>query len=266
MNLRIGTTLAAIALATLCPGNLRAQSPYPFSAVVALLYAQERVMCSAVILTDRHVLTAAHCVCNQVPLYVFVGTSVFVEPNRPGVQKKLDLKVGQVALMIPDFCDRYQRDPLEAMKAGDIALLLLENKLDDELVAPVLLDTPPSDGGVELEQFFIVGWGESDNFWRPGRKQYARIEILSRLCTAQDAAAKNCAAGQEIVAARPPADTCYADSGGGLYGRGKDGRLYLLGITSRAMQPTPGGMCGTGGIYTSLEAPNVRRWLAEILK
>jgi hypothetical protein len=46
---------------------------------------------------------------------------------------------------------------------------------------------------------------------------------------------------------------------GGVYVFGLDNKVYLVGVTSRGVDPT--GKCGPGGIYVLLSAPPIRDWL-----
>lgn len=237
-----------------------ATNKHSFPAVAALEYAGGRVLCSSVVLTDRFLLTAAHCVCQELPTFAFIGRTIFQE-SEPGRQWRLDLTFDKPSFFSPDFCERYSISKTATMRGADLALLRFTQPLSEEIVEAVLGSETISDGSLNIEQAFAVGWGESNNFWRPGRKNYATLNLTARLCSEADQQQSGCKAGVEALAANPPHDTCFADSGGGLYGRDSEGIMHLLGITSRSSKETPDDMCGAGGIYTSLEAPPVREWL-----
>jgi trypsin len=233
-----------------------------FPSVVALEYSAGRILCSAVVLTDRLVLTAAHCVCAELPLNVFIGRTVFPEENA-GLHWRADLKLEKPAFFSADFCSRYSTASAEAIRGNDLALLRFASPLLPGIQKILLRRGEPSDPSQSFARIFAVGWGESINFWRPGRKTLAELDLIARPCSSDDELNKDCKAGIELLAARPPHDTCFADSGGGLYGVKSDGTFYLLGITSRASSVTPNNMCGSGGIYTSVEAPVVRKWISS---
>jgi hypothetical protein len=238
------------------------QSIPSFPSVVALEYAAGRILCSGVVLTDRLVLTAAHCVCAELPLNVFIGRTVFPEENA-GLHWRADLKLERPAFFSADFCLRYSTDSAEAIRGNDLALLRFTSPLQPGIQKILLRRGEPPDPSQSFARIFAVGWGESINFWRPGRKTLAELDLIARLCTPEDELKHDCKAGIEMMAARPPHDTCFADSGGGLYGVKSDGTFSLLGITSRASRETPNNMCGAGGVYTSVEAPSVHKWITS---
>jgi hypothetical protein len=250
------------ALSGIVTVNASAADAPAFPAVAALEYAAGRVLCSGVVLTDRFVLTAAHCVCAELPVSAFIGRSVFPESNL-GLQWRVDLELERPSFFVADFCERFAANPVEGIRGTDLALLQFTAPLSPDIRNAVLRSGQPSDSSRSFTNIFAVGWGESINFWRPGRKNSAELDLIARLCSAEDELRYGCKANIEAVAARPPHDTCFADSGGGLYGVEAGGAFYLIGITARASKETPNNMCGAGGIYTSLEGPRVRAWLLQ---
>lgn len=251
----------AMALAT--SGTAPAADAPSFAGVVALEYAEQRILCSGVVLTERLVLTAAHCLCAEIPIYAFIGRTVFSAENA-GLQRRVNLALARPSFFLPDFCARYAVNRLETMRGNDLALLSFEHPLSNEL-RDIVLDSPLSKPDLQFERILAAGFGESNNLWRPGRKSFAELDLIARLCSAADEQQDGCKAQVEMIASRPPHDTCYADSGGGLYGVTSEGYFYLLGITARGWKATANDMCGVGGIYTSLEAVDVRTWLSHEL-
>lgn len=96
-----------------------------------------------------------------------------------------------------------------------------------------------------------VGYGTHDpqNPTMNARHQ-VDIFIMDVWCLAQNP--YGCFEGYEFVAAGVGReDTCYGDSGGGVFYRTAGGRWQLVALTSRAMF-YPGIECGAGGIYVRI--------------
>ncbi len=239
-----------------------------FPTTVALQYEAGAVRCSGTLVSRKKVLTAAHCVCGAAPLDAFFGETVVLQNVvLPGVRASIPLS-SNIEFYDDAFCDHYNSNPEEAIRSRiDLALIDLDQELP-ALLARTILPLDPIIGinvaSAEPWKLFVAGFGESNNRWWPGNKSYAEIDFYSRPCTTNDEAQNGCKAGSEISAGRSPADTCYADSGGGLYvQQGLGQEMILVGVTSRGISSAV--QCGDGGIYTSLEHEPIRVWLSENL-
>ncbi len=242
---------------------------FSFPTTVALQYDGGRVLCSGTLVSERQILTAAHCVCGVSPLNAFFGETLVRDGTLlPGIRTSLSLS-SHVEFFDKGFCVDYGRDKQAAMRAKvDLALVELAESLPRdlrELILPVEPISGISAGTAKLGKLYAVGFGESDNKWWPGSKNYAEIDFISRKCSATDESVNGCKADLESMAGRQPADTCYADSGGGLHVQETSGGpMILVGVTSRSM--TEDILCGAGGIYTSLENEAVLNWLSELIE
>lgn len=236
-----------------------------FPTTIALQYSGNLVGCSGVLVSDQRILTAAHCLCNKLPLYAFFGeTLVAARVRGRGLRASLFLQQ-KVEFYNPDFCEVYAVDRRTAFNSGDLALLTLKDRLPQSLAEAILPVDPLVEHESPLKKLYAVGFGESSNRWRPGDKNFTELDFLSRLCSQDEQQRFGCTANVESIARRPPADTCYADSGGPLFAQSDSGSpMQLIGITSRALKPGP--FCGSGGIYSSLESRPIRQWLRERLR
>lgn len=238
-----------------------------FPTTIVLQYADRRPKCSGVLVSTHHVLTAAHCTCSEQPLYAFFGeTLVPARVRGRGLRTSVPLKQSQPTYYDDGFCLAYASGTAFSSDLVDLAVLELDDALPLNLALAILPTDPISSANTDYDTAYIVGFGESDNRYRPGDKNFAAITLTDRIC---DDADSRCISGKEMIAASPPVDTCFGDSGGPLFLQNGTGhQMQLAGITSRAYKPAAPGQfvtCGEGGIYVSLEAPDIRAWLLETL-
>lgn len=246
-------------------GSLASQANrLSFPTTIGLQDRQNRMTCSGVLVSERLILTAAHCTCTEAPAFAFFGeTTVPARVRGRGFRTSLPLKP-EVRYYHHDFCSRYAQDGSAALGRGDLALLTLRDPLPKTLADTILPVDPFTTPYAGFERLYVVGFGESTNRWRPGDKSYARLDFVSRGCGWDEQDKFGCRHALESAAAKPPADTCYGDSGGPLFTQAGVGEpMQLVGITSRSM--TNEVLCGNGGIYVSLELYPVREWLAAEL-
>ncbi len=232
-----------------------------FPTTVALQYSDRKPKCSGVLVSDDQVLTAAHCLCGDFPLYAFFGETLFTSRVRGrGLRTSLPLQ-SKAEFFDSNFCTAWTDGRAFDEGMADIALLTLNQELPETLAKAILPVDPIARTNTLYQKLYAVGFGESDNRFRPGDKNFVELDFLLRICRNSEI----CIQELESTAARPPADTCFGDSGGPLFiQNGTGAQMQLAGITSRALNSVPEGspaQCGGGGIYVSLEAPKIRAWL-----
>ena len=267
-----------------------------FREVVAILQPQTTrplsVLCSGVLVSDRTILTAAHCVCD-LNLETSQGrrTARVIAGHEADLQKSAnhseDAVRGRFArslrldenlppdLFEPGFCARLRRNDFP--RGRDLALVHLADPSDfqpQEVLAQTdLLTSLKRPRIVESEHLFstalqqltVVGFGFS-RFIEGTKwiKASVAVPIVSRICASAQAQARfRCAKGREMVLLdwQHANDTCRGDSGGPAYVFYKNA-FYLAAITSRA---AVGGRCGNGGVYTLISV-SVRNWIDDNLR
>lgn len=216
-----------------------------FRDVVAIV-GNNRI-CSGTLVGSDLVLTAAHCYCGGVIEEAVIGTNILT----PAERIKID-KARSAAFV---SCTQLSSD----ISVGDVALLRLS--------------TPATMSGRRIAGLKMVrdsaavravGFGQTERNIL-GFKYQVNIVIASYQCDGpgvqgtSDSDVYRCRASHELVAAGLNRDTCGGDSGGPVFVLGPDARLYVAGVTSRAVDPN--GLCGPGGIYVLLSAPPIRAWL-----
>jgi len=207
-------------------------------------------ICSVVLVSNRLVLTAAHCWCNDTLVKVKFGQTrdAFMAERRIVDTHPFPLS-----------CD--------TRRGRDLALLEIDQTVS---FRPALIAS--RDTAAALQLAVLVGFGRAESPDRPsGVKRYAEVPVTSTRCEGQtpnaagalepDSKVFGCVPGRELVAGSPAwqIDTCKGDSGGPVYTELGESRA-LVAITSR---PTDNSLslCGDGGIYTLLDG-DVLTWLS----
>jgi len=216
-------------------------------------------ICSGTLIAPDLVVTAAHCYCDGVMDQVIFGTSAFAPSDRINIVKEQSLLFTPGPDQSAQRCAQIKQD----LSLGDLALLKLEKAASA---------SPREIGGLKMvlnsASVRAVGFGQNNSAGTGGVigiKYQVNIVIASYQCggtTAMnipDNQVFRCKNPYELVAAGLNRDTCGGDSGGPVYVSAENTKIYLVGVTSRAVDPN--GKCGPGGIYVLLGAPPIRAWL-----
>lgn len=204
--------------------------------------------CGASLISDRFLLTAAHCLSPQKPTYARLGV-VKLQDNTTN-DPPVDVGIQQY-FVHPNYTGR----PLK----NDIALLQLNRTITEVFLQPACLYTNMTDPDTET-LLTIAGWGSTDpnDVSTSNNLLKANVTTLLRdVCNTTLALNKTgrrspnelqdnqlCALGRNAQN-ETTGDTCVGDSGGPLELVG-DRRRYIVGVTSS------GKLCGSSwpGIYT----------------
>lgn len=237
-----------------------------FRWITALGYRSPRFskvtwLCAGSLVTDRHVITAAHCV---------VGTSDFVLSVARLGDLDLNDNVKDDATPTDYEVDTWIPHPqyTTSEKVNDIAIVRLKNKVTfTSLIQPICLPTLDEFKTRDFTGFtpFITGWGATAHRGpKTTRLQQVQIQVTDKqMCkTSYQVMKKAVIDNRVICAGEDGKDSCQGDSGGPLMmPRGRNGNFYLYGIVSygyKCAEP------GYPGVYTRVS--EFMDWILPNLK
>ncbi|KAH8390684.1 hypothetical protein KR215_010135 [Drosophila sulfurigaster] len=178
--------------------------------------------CGGVIISNRIVLTAGHCLSRKFDaVEMYFGT----------VDRSNKREVGQQRLIIKSTNIVVHQDYQARPYLNDIALIRLPaDLLFDEYIQPAKL--PDANELYENESAVVSGWGQTSyNGPQPNHLQYYNVTVYS------NEECKNKLVPRvfplSYICLKPSQSTpCFGDSGGPLAIRNDDGSHTLLGLTS----------------------------------
>lgn len=211
-------------------GGTDATGNEEFAKAVVLLYdKQVGAICSASIISDRLLLTAAHCVASApTSLFVVFGTDI----------SSTDIIVRRVVTTAttPVWPARQEQD----LNTGDMAMVGFVGGLPPGYAPAKMLGdlTQLKDGGVVT----LAGYGTSDGVAGSGAGKLRYVDT-----TIQKAAYSE---SEILMEQSLGKGACHGDSGGPAY-INVNGERFLIGVTSRGVND-PGNHCGISSAYTSI--------------
>ncbi|XP_034179310.1 venom protease [Osmia lignaria lignaria] len=209
--------------------------------MVALLRKDQTQFCGGVLVTDRHVLTAAHCVnrYERKDVRVRLGEYDFDTSEET---RALDFAVSETRVH-QDF------DPVSY--ENDIAIVKMHRPtVFDSYVWPVCL--PPIDQTFENKSAIVTGWGTS-YYGGPASTVLMEVEVpvWPQASCVQSFVQRIPRTVMCAGAYEGGRDACQGDSGGPLLHRLENGKWVNIGIVSWGIRC---GEPGRPGIYTRVSS------------
>lgn len=221
---------------------------FPYQAALKVISSEGSGFCGGSIITNRHILSAAHCTAPPVQgVIVRVGS---VKLNSGGVTFHVRKE---------SIINHPQYDPKQLI--NDISVLVLPNTLTfSNSIQPVRLPFSIAHNTFEGAASRVSGWGTKNSHGGPYSEDlhFAQVRVISNAqCNDYFRASRRIQAGTLCVVGHSSHLTgaqnqghCNGDSGGPLVTQLKNGHLIQIGVVSFAPSGDclrkPGGLTRTG--------------------
>nr|XP_018907781.1 PREDICTED: venom serine protease Bi-VSP-like [Bemisia tabaci]XP_018907782.1 PREDICTED: venom serine protease Bi-VSP-like [Bemisia tabaci] len=221
--------------------------------------------CAGTLITDRHVVTAAHCARNGRNMIMFVARvgELNLDENVQDGASPEDIPIKKV-IVHPS----YDRGLIVSSYANDIAMAVLERSVSfsrnvGPICLPVLQENRNRLFEGQLSQ--IAGWG-SKEFRGPATLELLRAQlpvVSTAQCKTAYAEERSAVIDERVICAgidTGAIDTCQGDSGGPLMTELND-TFNLIGVVSFGIGC---GKANTPGVYTRTTA--FLDWILDVIE
>ncbi|XP_018348548.1 PREDICTED: proclotting enzyme-like isoform X2 [Trachymyrmex septentrionalis] len=214
---------------------------WPWMAALLLTRQEATQYCGGVLITDRHILTAAHCVYRYDPHYITVRLGEY-DFTKVDETRALDFMVSEI---------RIHRDFELNTYENDIAIIKIHRPtVFNSYIWPICL--PPVQQSFENKDAIVIGWG-TQYYGGPASTILLETKVpvwpqekCIRSFTQLIPNTTLCAGAYE-----GGRDACQGDSGGPLLHQLANGRWVNIGIVSWGIRC---GDPGYPGIYTRVNS------------
>ena len=220
-------------------GGTDATGSEDFAKTVVLLYDKEAgAICTASIISDKLLLTAAHCVASApTSLYVVFGTNI----------ESTDIIVRRAvtAVTTPAWATRAAQE----LNNGDMAMVGFVGGLPEGYKpAEMLSDLSVLKDGATVT---LAGYGTSDGVAGTGAGKLRYVDTTIQ--------AVGYSESEILMEQSKGFGACHGDSGGPAYVE-VNGKRLVIGVTSRGVND-PENHCGVSSAYTSI--PFYTEWIKK---
>ncbi|XP_034246476.1 brachyurin-like [Thrips palmi] len=204
-------------------GDEAAPGQFPHQVGIWILLGRSRNFCGGSIISDRVVVTAAHCATRGTNFTVVAGAHAILDESEPSRQEvQADAKLV------------HERFNKEEQLANDIALLRLEKPLVfNDRVQPVRLPRA-AHKSFWRSKVLMSGWGHNttDAEDISPKLRFVQNRVVSNLYCRARYFMKHVRDSNICVSGWWKKGTCQGDSGGPMVVTESDGKPTLVGLTS----------------------------------
>lgn len=137
-----------------------------------VLLRGSKIFCAGALISNRHILTAAHCVDDNVPIKVFIGTDHFYEDHKDNPQT-----------MVIETNKTWTHEKFSLPSAVyDIGVVELPKPLKiSKAIQPIIISTRKNvEDDVNDLEVITAGFGYTKNFGGASKRlHYARMKLIS---------------------------------------------------------------------------------------
>lgn len=246
-------------------GGSAQQAQFPWHGALYRSSATElRYLCGSTLISNRFVLTAAHCVAHEKSRRPIDGDSLLLYFGKTNLKKwngpEQDAKIERI-LIHPDY--NYESF------FADVALLKLKADVKyDNFVRPACLWSFDEDYKVLINKVgFVPGWGYNERGLVSEDLSFAQMPVVAHetcIWSNRDFFSKVTSNTSYCAGYRNGTSVCNGDSGGGMVFK-QSNRWYLRGIVSVSAALQDRITCDTNHYAVFADVAKFLRWIKSFM-